>query len=75
MNKELTNKKWLQKVNWRTYTMIFALILIAIFFQIITDGIFFKSRNLSNLIRTMSITCLLYTSQLKTAEHACGRAA
>lgn len=56
MNKELTNKKWLQKVNWRTYTMIFALILIAIFFQIITDGIFFKSRNLSNLIRTMSIT-------------------
>ena len=56
MNKELTNKKWLQKVNWRTYTMIFALILIAIFFQVITDGIFFKSRNLSNLIRTMSIT-------------------
>ncbi len=56
MNKELTGKKLFAGVQWRTYTMIFALIIIAIFFQIITDGIFFKSRNLSNLIRTMSIT-------------------
>ena len=63
MNKELTQKKNLfSNVNWRTYTMVFALIAIAIFFQIITDGTFFKSRNLSNLIRTMSITGVIATA-------------
>lgn len=36
--------------------MVLALIVIAIFFQIITDGIFLNSRNFSNLIRQMSIT-------------------
>lgn len=57
MNKDGNSVKSLfKKIEWRTYTMIFALIIIAVFFQIITDGIFFKSRNLSNLIRTMSIT-------------------
>ena len=57
MNKELSGKKsFLKNIQWRTYTMILALIVIAILFQIITDGIFFKPRNFSNLIRQMSIT-------------------
>jgi len=42
--------------NWRTYTMVFALVVIALFFQITTGGIFLNSRNLSTLIRAMSIT-------------------
>lgn len=57
MNEVTTRNKLLFKnIPWRTYTMIFALIVIAILFQIITDGIFFKPRNFSNLIRQMSIT-------------------
>lgn len=55
MNRELTKKRAFD-INWKTYTMIFALIAIMVFFQIITDGIFFNSRNLSNLTRQMSIT-------------------
>lgn len=50
------NKNSFKNIPWRTYTMIFALIVIAILFHIITDGIFFKPRNFSNLIRQMSIT-------------------
>ena len=46
----------LRNFNWRTYTMVFALVMIAIFFQITTNGIFLNSRNLSTLIRAMSIT-------------------
>ena len=46
----------LKNFNWRTYTMVFALIVIALFFQITTGGIFLNSRNLSTLIRAMSIT-------------------
>lgn len=44
------------KIDFRTYTMVLALILIAIFFQIVTNGVFGSSRNLSNLFRQMSIT-------------------
>jgi D-xylose transport system permease protein len=46
-------------INLRTYTMIFALIIIAIMFQFLTRGIFFSPRNLSNLFRAMSITGVL----------------
>jgi len=48
--------RMLRNFNWRTYTMVFALVMIAIFFQITTNGIFLNSRNLSTLIRAMSIT-------------------
>jgi len=43
------------RLNLRTYTMIIALLLIWIFFGILTNWIFFKPRNLSNLFRQMSI--------------------
>jgi len=48
--------KRLSNVNLRTYTMVFALIVIAVFFQFMTKGLFFAPRNLSNLFRAMSIT-------------------
>ena len=57
MNNETPTKKAFYKnIEWRTYTIIIALIVIAVIFQIITDGIFMKPRNISNLIRQMSIT-------------------
>ena len=52
----ILSKSSLRKLNLRTYTMVFALIVLAIFFQSQTDGIFLNSRNLSNLFRAMSIT-------------------
>ncbi|GHV85152.1 xylose ABC transporter permease [Spirochaetia bacterium] len=55
------NKKYLllNGANIRTYTMVFALIVIAIMFQILTRGIFFAPRNLSNLFRSLSIIGVL----------------
>lgn len=47
------------KKNFRTYTMIFALIFIWIIFGIFTNGIFFSPRNLSNLFRQMTIISFL----------------
>ena len=43
-------------IDLRTYTMVFALVVIAILFQITTKGLFISPRNLSNLFRQMSIT-------------------
>ena len=48
----------------RRYTMVIALLLIWILFGILTDGIFFKARNLSNLFRQMTITGFLATGML-----------
>ena len=49
----------LRKVNLRSYTMLFALAIIAIFFQIATDGTFLSPRNFSILFRQMSIIGIL----------------
>jgi D-xylose transport system permease protein len=49
----------LRKVNMRPYTMLFALAVIAIFFQFSTDGTFLNPRNFSILMRQMSITGIL----------------
>lgn len=51
-----SQKIGLKRLNWRTYTMIFAFVLIAILLEFITKGIFLAPRNFSNLMRTMSIT-------------------
>src|SRR5258708_28000179 len=40
----------------RTYTMVFALLVIWGIFQAQTDGAFLQARNLSNLLRQMSVT-------------------
>ncbi len=45
----------LRKINWRPYAMVIALAVIAIFFQINTNGIFLRARNFSILMRQMSI--------------------
>lgn len=47
------------KQSWRTLTMVFALILIWIIFQYVTDGAFLQPRNLSNLFRQMTVTGVL----------------
>lgn len=57
------NKNWslFKKVNFRAYAMIFALVVIAVAFQIMTQGTFLNSRNISVLIRQMSITAVITT--------------
>lgn len=50
--------------NMRDYTMVIALIIIAIIFQIITKGTFLNPRNVSMLIRQMSIVAVLTTGML-----------
>jgi D-xylose transport system permease protein len=45
--------------NLKTYTMIFALLIIWLLFGLLTDWIFFSPRNLSNLFRQMTIISFL----------------
>src|SRR5215472_370036 len=52
------NDKKLQ-IPWRALTMVGALLLIWIIFSITTEGIFFSPRNLSLLMRQMSVTAIL----------------
>lgn len=49
---------------FRRYTMIIALLFIWILFGILTKGIFFSARNLSNLFRQMTIIGFLATGML-----------
>lgn len=56
----LWNKfKELFSKNLKTYTMIIALVLIWLLFGYMTDWIFFKPRNMSNLFRQMTIVSFL----------------
>jgi D-xylose transport system permease protein len=50
--------------NLRAYTMILALVAIAGFFTILTDGVFLSPRNLANLMRQMSVTGILSVGML-----------
>lgn len=50
--------------NLRAYTMILALVAIAGFFTIMTDGVFLSPRNLANLMRQMSVTGILSVGML-----------
>jgi len=57
MNTEEKKLSFFQRVDWKKYTIIFVLILVAILCQIIVpNGTFLSSRNLSNLFRQLSIT-------------------
>lgn len=47
------------KIDIRTYTLIIALLFIWLLFGSLTGGIFFSSRNLSNLLRQMTIVSFL----------------
>ncbi len=61
-NRAAERQSWwmnLRRVNLRSYTMLFALAIIAIFFQIATDGTFLNPRNVSILIRQMSLIGIL----------------
>ncbi len=55
----LTRPTFLSRVDLRPYTMLLVLILVAIAFQILTDGLFLTPRNLSNLVRQGSLTAIL----------------
>jgi len=52
------------KQSWRTWTMVFALILIWAIFQYATDQAFLQPRNLSNLFRQMTVTGVLATGMV-----------
>jgi D-xylose transport system permease protein len=47
------------RMNFRTYTMIFALLFIWVLFGLLTEGVFFSPGNLSNLFRQMTIISFL----------------
>ena len=47
------------KSRLRTYTMVFALLVIWVIFEFATNGAFLQARNLSNLFRQMSVTGVL----------------
>ncbi|GAB7387006.1 sugar ABC transporter permease [Bacillaceae bacterium] len=47
------------KFDLRAYTLVIALVLIAIIFGFLTDGEFLSSRNLSNLFRQMAVISIL----------------
>lgn len=49
------------RFNWRAYGMIIALLVIAIIFNILTDGIFLSSRNLAQLMRQSSVLIVVAT--------------
>ncbi|MBN2433806.1 MAG: sugar ABC transporter permease [Spirochaetes bacterium] len=53
------NKKSILNINIRDYTMIIALVFIWIVLTVLTDGFFIGSRNLSNLMRSISVTSAL----------------
>src|ERR1041384_5468 len=48
----------------RAYTMLFALVVIWLFFQWATTGLFLSPRNLSNLFQQMSVTGVLAVGML-----------
>jgi D-xylose transport system permease protein len=52
------------KLDWRTYTMVFALIIIWIIFAYTTNGVFLEARNFSNLMRQATITGVLAVGML-----------
>jgi len=62
--KKKTNSELLKNVNIRTYTMIAVLIILWIFFSILTDGAFILTRNISNLVRQMAIVGILGTGMV-----------
>lgn len=55
----MNNQKLSFKFDIRAYTLIIALILIAVLFTFLTGGDFLTSRNLSNLFRQMSVISIL----------------
>jgi D-xylose transport system permease protein len=48
-----------ERIDWRPYTMLLVLILVALAFQLLTDGLFLTPRNLSNLARQASLVAIL----------------
>src|SRR5215470_10678616 len=57
-------KELFGNVDWRTYTMVFALVLIWIIFSYTTHGVFLEARNFSNLMRQATITGVLAVGML-----------
>ncbi len=58
-SEELEEKKFSFRLNVQSYTLIIALILIAVLFAILTGGEFLSSRNLSNLFTQMTVISIL----------------
>jgi D-xylose transport system permease protein len=56
--------KRVPSLDWRTLTMVFALLVIWVVFSVATDGMFLSPRNLSLLARQMSVTSLLATGMV-----------
>lgn len=63
---QLSNERfnWKSMINVRTYSMIAALVVLWIFFTVTTDGAFISTRNISNLVRQMTIVGILGTGMV-----------
>jgi len=59
LNSSLPSNKKYKLKNFSSFTMIIALVVIWIIFEIITEGIFLSTRNISLLLRQMSVTGIL----------------
>ncbi len=58
------NRLKLLAVEWRAYTMLFALAAIWLFFHYLTGGVFLSARNFSNLMLQTSVTGVLAVGML-----------
>lgn len=63
-NKTINKKPVINRAKMRDYTMIIAFVIIAAAFQILTKGTFLNARNISTLIRQMSIIAIISTGML-----------
>lgn len=54
----------LNRAKMRDYTMIIAVVIIAVSFQVLTKGTFLNARNISTLVRQMSIIAIISTGML-----------
>lgn len=55
---------FIRSVDWRPYAMVLVLVVVALGFQALTDGLFLTPRNLSNLARQASLTAILATGMV-----------
>lgn len=68
-SRRMSLKEYGKSVNMQSYTMVILLIVIAAFLIVTTKGTFIQPRNLSNLLRQMSITGFLTIGMMLIIVH------
>lgn len=68
-SRRMSLKEYGKSINMQSYTMVILLIVIGIFLIVTTKGTFIQPRNLSNLLRQMSITGFLTIGMMLIIVH------